>query len=94
MIVETLCGRGANMNIMDGDGNCPLWQALDTGQEDIAQILVREQFSVVIKTEAKVFVSASLVPVYLKVFVLQYTLVVAWPQGICFVSYCKVVVFF
>ncbi|XP_025091346.1 rabankyrin-5-like isoform X2 [Pomacea canaliculata] len=40
VIVETLCGRGANMNIMDGDGNCPLWQALDTGQEDIAQILV------------------------------------------------------
>ena len=40
VIVETLCGRGANMDVADSEGNCPLWQALETGQEDIAFILV------------------------------------------------------
>ncbi|KAK7469532.1 hypothetical protein BaRGS_00036438, partial [Batillaria attramentaria] len=46
VIVETLCGRGANMNVSDSEGNCPLWQALETGQEDIAQILVHHKCDV------------------------------------------------
>lgn len=28
------------MSILDSDGNSPLWNALDTGQEEIATILV------------------------------------------------------
>ena len=28
------------MDVTDSHGNCPLWQALDSGQEDIAHILV------------------------------------------------------
>ena len=41
VIVETLCKRGADMDVADNEGNCPLWQALETGQEDVALILVR-----------------------------------------------------
>jgi len=40
VVVENLCKRGANMSVLDSDGNSPLWNALDTGQEDIASILV------------------------------------------------------
>lgn len=40
LVVENLCKRGANMSVLDIDGNSPLWTALDTGQEDIATILV------------------------------------------------------
>jgi ankyrin repeat protein len=40
LVVENLCKRGANMSILDSEGNSPLWTALDTGQEDIASILV------------------------------------------------------
>ncbi|XP_076453246.1 rabankyrin-5-like [Babylonia areolata] len=43
VIVETLCQRGANMDVLDSEGNCPLWQALETGQEDIAHILVHHK---------------------------------------------------
>ena len=39
-MVENLCKRGADMAVLDADGNSPLWAALDTGQEDIASILV------------------------------------------------------
>jgi hypothetical protein len=28
------------MNLPDKEDNCPLWNALDSGQQDIAQILV------------------------------------------------------
>lgn len=28
------------MNLAGDDGDCPLWQALDSGQEDIAHTLV------------------------------------------------------
>ncbi|XP_029654379.2 rabankyrin-5, partial [Octopus sinensis] len=41
VIVEALCASGVNMNIVDKDNNCPLWLALDSGQEDIAHILVK-----------------------------------------------------
>nr|KAG5688480.1 hypothetical protein BaRGS_011918 [Batillaria attramentaria] len=34
------------MNVSDSEGNCPLWQALETGQEDIAQILVHHKCDV------------------------------------------------
>jgi len=40
VVVEVLCQRGVDMNIPGPDGNCPLWQALDSGQEDIAHTLV------------------------------------------------------
>ncbi len=40
LVVENLCKRGANMSMLDSNGNSPLWTALDTGQEDIASILV------------------------------------------------------
>ncbi|KAL3858016.1 hypothetical protein ACJMK2_012632 [Sinanodonta woodiana] len=41
VVVDVLCERGVVMNVFDDNGNCPLWQALDSGQEDIAQSLVR-----------------------------------------------------
>lgn len=40
LVVENLCKRGASMSVLDIEGNSPLWTALDTGQEDIASILV------------------------------------------------------
>jgi ankyrin repeat protein len=40
LVVEHLCRRGASMSDLDTAGNSPLWTALDTGQEDIASILV------------------------------------------------------
>ncbi|CAG5125828.1 unnamed protein product [Candidula unifasciata] len=40
-VVEALCERGVKMDITDAEGNCPLWQALDSGQEDIAHTLVK-----------------------------------------------------
>lgn len=41
LVVEHLCRRGALMSEVDSAGNSPLWTALDTGQEDIASILVK-----------------------------------------------------
>lgn len=40
-VVEALCRRGIDMSVVDSNNNCPLWTALDAGQEDIASILVR-----------------------------------------------------
>lgn len=40
LVVENLCKKGANMSILDSENNSPLWNALDTGQEEIAYILV------------------------------------------------------
>ncbi|CAF4970877.1 unnamed protein product, partial [Rotaria sp. Silwood1] len=40
-VVEALCRNGANMNVVDENGNSVLWNALDSGQEDIASILVK-----------------------------------------------------
>jgi hypothetical protein len=40
LVVENLCKRGADMSVLDSEGNSPLWNALDTGQEEIASILV------------------------------------------------------
>lgn len=40
LVVENLCKRGASTSVLDAEGNSPLWTALDTGQEDIATILV------------------------------------------------------
>ncbi|KAH9525635.1 Ankyrin repeat and FYVE domain-containing protein 1, partial [Bulinus truncatus] len=41
VVVEALCKRGVNKDITDAEGNCPLWQALDSGQEEIAHTLVK-----------------------------------------------------
>ena len=41
-VVDQLCKQGAAVNETDDNGDCPLWQALDTGQEDIASLLVGE----------------------------------------------------
>ncbi|KAK2174571.1 hypothetical protein NP493_794g01007 [Ridgeia piscesae] len=40
-VVDQLCKHGAAVDERDENGDCPLWQALDTGQEDIASILVQ-----------------------------------------------------
>lgn len=40
LVVENLCKRNADMSVLDAQNNSPLWNALDTGQEDIASILV------------------------------------------------------
>lgn len=40
VVVEVLCQRGVDMNTAGDSGDCPLWQALDSGQEDIAHTLV------------------------------------------------------
>ncbi|CAF1139911.1 unnamed protein product [Adineta ricciae] len=40
-VVEALCRNGAQMNIIDENGNSVIWNALDSGQEDIATILVK-----------------------------------------------------
>ena len=39
-VVDQMCKHGAAVNEVDETGDCPLWQALDTGQEDIASVLV------------------------------------------------------
>jgi hypothetical protein len=40
-VVEALCRNGTNMNLVDENGNSVLWNALDSGQEDIGTILVK-----------------------------------------------------
>jgi hypothetical protein len=40
-VVDTLCRRGVDVSVLDANNNCPLWVALETGQENIASILVR-----------------------------------------------------
>ncbi|KAF5296308.1 hypothetical protein FQA39_LY12525 [Lamprigera yunnana] len=40
-VVDALCLRGVDMSALDRVGNCPLWAALDSGEENIASILVR-----------------------------------------------------
>ena len=35
LVVEHLCRRGAEMSVLDSEGNSPLWTALDTGQEEV-----------------------------------------------------------
>lgn len=40
-VVDALCVRGVDMSALDIRGSCPLWAALDSGQEDVASILVR-----------------------------------------------------
>jgi ankyrin repeat protein len=40
-VVEALCRNGAHMNVVDEKENSVLWNALDSGQEDIATILVK-----------------------------------------------------
>lgn len=39
-IVVAVCEKGIDVNVKDEGGNCPLWMALESGQEDIATILV------------------------------------------------------
>lgn len=40
-VIEALCRNGADMTVLDENGNSVLWNALDSGQEDIATILVK-----------------------------------------------------
>ena len=39
--MDSQCKGGANMNYWYDNGDCPLWQDLETGQEDIASTLVK-----------------------------------------------------
>ena len=41
LVVDALCIRGADMSQTDTNNNMPLWVALETGQEDVASILVK-----------------------------------------------------
>ncbi|CAG9104276.1 unnamed protein product [Plutella xylostella] len=41
LVVEALCVRGVDMSRLDANGVPPLWAALDSGQEEVASILVR-----------------------------------------------------
>ncbi|XP_052739095.1 rabankyrin-5 isoform X2 [Bicyclus anynana] len=41
LVVEALCVRGVDMGRLDANGVPPLWAALDSGQEEVASILVR-----------------------------------------------------
>ncbi|XP_013141938.1 PREDICTED: serine/threonine-protein phosphatase 6 regulatory ankyrin repeat subunit A [Papilio polytes] len=41
LVVEALCVRGVDMSRLDAHGVPPLWAALDSGQEEVASILVR-----------------------------------------------------
>ncbi|KAI5634043.1 ankyrin repeats (3 copies) domain-containing protein [Phthorimaea operculella] len=41
LVVEALCVRGVDMSKLDANGVPPLWAALDSGQEEVASILVR-----------------------------------------------------
>ncbi|XP_030757368.1 rabankyrin-5 [Sitophilus oryzae] len=40
-VVDALCTKGVDMSAPDRLGNCALWAALNSGQENIANILVR-----------------------------------------------------
>ncbi|KAL4711825.1 hypothetical protein ACJJTC_005994 [Scirpophaga incertulas] len=40
LVVEALCVRGVDMSRLDANGVPPLWAALDSGQEEVASILV------------------------------------------------------
>ncbi|XP_060532687.1 rabankyrin-5 isoform X2 [Cylas formicarius] len=40
-VVDALCTKGVDMSAPDRLGSCALWSALDSGQEDVANILVR-----------------------------------------------------
>ena len=43
--MEALCSKGADVNTLDAnEGDCPLWQALDSAQTDIPSILVSHYF--------------------------------------------------
>ncbi|KOB75933.1 Ankyrin repeat and FYVE domain-containing protein 1, partial [Operophtera brumata] len=41
LVVEALCVRGVDMSKLDANGVPPLWAALDSGQDEVASILVR-----------------------------------------------------
>ena len=41
-LVFAIVALRVDMNVVDSQGNCPLWQALDSGQEDIAHIVVSQ----------------------------------------------------
>uniref|UniRef100_T1J2P3 BTB domain-containing protein n=1 Tax=Strigamia maritima TaxID=126957 RepID=T1J2P3_STRMM len=40
-VVDLLCAKNVDMSVVDENNNCPLWVALETGQEEIASILVK-----------------------------------------------------
>lgn len=40
VIVDALCNAGADVNAVDEKGDSALWLALESGQEDVASILV------------------------------------------------------
>lgn len=42
-VVVALCEKGVDADVKDAEGNCPLWIALESGQEDIASILVNHK---------------------------------------------------
>ena len=43
-VVEALCEKNVDMSVVNEQGNCPLWASLESGQEEIAAILVCKMF--------------------------------------------------
>lgn len=40
-VVDSLCSRGVSLSAPNNKGDCPLWSALETEQENIASVLVK-----------------------------------------------------
>lgn len=40
LVVDAICTRGADMSVVNDNGDPPLWLALDSNLEDIASTLV------------------------------------------------------
>jgi ankyrin repeat protein len=43
-VVKELCAKGAELNVKNALGDPILWQALQNGREDIASVLVGDDF--------------------------------------------------
>lgn len=41
VVVDALCTRGVSLSAPDNKGDCPLWSALSSDQDDIASVLVK-----------------------------------------------------
>lgn len=47
LVVDAICTRGADMSVVNDNGDPPLWLALDSNLEDIASTLVSKAFAAV-----------------------------------------------
>lgn len=54
LVVDAICTRGADMSVVNDNGDPPLWLALDSNLEDIASTLVCETYTTLTKETAAV----------------------------------------